>query len=86
MWQLSISMYVCMYICIRHVARIFEQGGCLRAKRVSFGRGVGAQPPAGVRGAHPPAGSRGGAPCGGLGGWSPPEIFEKYGVVHDFWQ
>ena len=62
---------------LRHVARIFDRGGCLRAKRISFGRGLGAQPP---------AGSRCGAPCGGLGGQSPPEIFEKYGVVHEFWQ
>ena len=66
----------------RHVARIFDRGGCLRAKRVSLGRGLGAQPS---------AGSRGGAPCRGLGGRglggrSPPEIFKKYGVVHEFWQ
>ena len=28
----------------------------------------------------------GGAAPSGVKGRSPPEIFEKYGVVHDFWQ
>ena len=43
-----------------------REGGGAERRRVSCGRGLGAQPP---------AGSRGRAPGGGLGGRSPPEIF-----------
>ena len=46
-----------------------------RAKRASYGRGLGAQPP---------AGSRGGAPGGGLRGGAPREIFAKIGFPRRF--
>ena len=60
----------------RHVARIFDRG--LLASEASKLRQWS--------GGAAPAGSRGGAPLQGVRGAEPPEIFEKYGVVHEFWQ